>query len=117
MFLDSPFEEDDKKSLANNLAGTSFSLPELDKIMRTEVAPILSSNLICVAGQWGCWHREEEVVQPITAHLNAVRNSPHRGWPIFRKLFEMFYMMDVQKEWVDILARVTIIRGNAGSVH
>jgi hypothetical protein len=115
MFLDTAFEEDDVNYVARSLAATSFSTEELISIMQNEVAPILHTNLMCVAGQWGCFDRNTEVAEPIIKRLNYLKSVSVWVWAPFRKLSLWFYMSDVGPDWKKVLAVLKEIRNESKS--
>ncbi|MGP2478132.1 DUF7079 family protein, partial [Listeria monocytogenes] len=85
--------ETDFANIASSLAGTSFSVDEIISIMENEVAPVLHGNLLLVAGQWGCFDREAQVVEPIRARLMRLTDPRNNGWPPFALMRRKFHMM------------------------
>lgn len=110
LFLDTEFDERARSHMANRLAMSPFSIIELQTIMEDEVAPILHVNLLCVAGQWGMFDRETEVVQPIKLRLSALGGNPAQGWLPFLALKRRFFMFNVGSEWKQILQQVSKLR-------
>ena len=53
LFLDTELGDADFRRLGRTLRESGYSLPELQHILRTEVAPIVGVNLLSVAGVWG----------------------------------------------------------------
>ena len=55
LFLDDELSQEDCQRMASVLAGSRYSVKELQEILRHEVYPACALNLICVAGAWGAW--------------------------------------------------------------
>ncbi len=110
LFLDTEPSQGDLSRIVERLAASSFSSSELTMIMEDEVAPILHTNLLCVAGQWGMFDRDQDVIQPILARMRALNGNPARGWPFFLFLKRKFHMMNVEADWHKILDRVNLLR-------
>ncbi len=110
LFLDTEFDVQARSHMANKLAMSPFSIDELQTIMEDEVAPVLHVNLLCVAGQWGMFDRETEVVQPIIIRLSALGGNPTPGWFSFLALKRRFFMFNVSNEWNQILQQVCKLR-------
>lgn len=77
--------------------------------METEVAPVLHPNLMMVAGQWGMFDRESEVVRPITVRLKYLERKK-LGWQIFGGLIRKFHMLVVKPDWDRVLADLKTLR-------
>jgi len=110
LFLDTELSETDCDAIVRILAASSYSLEELETILADEVAPVLHGNLLVVAGQWGMFDREKEVVQPILKRLRNLNYGPARGWLPLVKLRRVFYLMNVQRPWRSIKNRICEIR-------
>ncbi len=58
-WLDTKLDKYDHKRIAEVLAESPYSMNELKDIERYEVAPVLWSNLIDVAGEWAGWDPDQ----------------------------------------------------------
>lgn len=58
LYLDTEFDDDDLQPMAQVLAVSPHSLAELREIEVWEVAPVISSNLLNVAGEWAGFDEE-----------------------------------------------------------
>lgn len=54
-FLDDELTISDHQRIASILARSQYTEEELQAILRHEVYPACSLNLVCVAGAWGTW--------------------------------------------------------------
>jgi hypothetical protein len=54
-FLDDELTDDDHQRIASVLARSKYTEKEIHDILRHEVYPACSLNLVCVAGAWGTW--------------------------------------------------------------
>jgi hypothetical protein len=52
LFLDANLDSADVNRIAKTLAGSRYSLHELDQILLWEVYPACRSNLLSIAGEW-----------------------------------------------------------------
>lgn len=52
LFLDTELSEGDFARLADELRQSGCSLPEIESILKCEVAPVLGGNLLVTAGVW-----------------------------------------------------------------
>ncbi|MEO0374565.1 MAG: hypothetical protein AAF329_08070 [Cyanobacteria bacterium P01_A01_bin.17] len=52
LFLDTERQPYNHQWIANTLAESDYTEEELERILRHEVAPILGTNLLSVAGEW-----------------------------------------------------------------
>jgi hypothetical protein len=55
LFLDDELSQEDCRRMASVLARSRYSVEALQEILRHEVYPACSLNLISVAGAWGAW--------------------------------------------------------------
>lgn len=55
LFLDDKLSQEDCQRMASVLARSRYSVEALQEILRHEVYPACSLNLISVAGAWGAW--------------------------------------------------------------
>jgi hypothetical protein len=58
LFLDNELQETDREFICNQLAQTSYTLSEIERILWNELYPILKYNLISVAGEWAGFDEE-----------------------------------------------------------
>lgn len=57
-FLDDELSAEDHQRIASVLARSRYTEEELHDILRHEVYPECSGNLVCVAGAWGTWGKD-----------------------------------------------------------
>ncbi len=57
-YLDTELTDDTYRHIARKINESPFSLEEVKEIDRTEVFPVLYSNLLSVAGVWGGFQEE-----------------------------------------------------------
>jgi hypothetical protein len=75
LFTDSELTASDKNRLAKQLKISGYSLMEIEVILRDEVMPTFSENLMAVGGNWSGWS-DDEIRQRITERLDlGVRES------------------------------------------
>ena len=110
LFLDTELMQDDLQRIARSLAEKSYTIPQLQSIMRDEVAPALHTNLEVVAGAWGCWDKETEVVAPIVARLKKLNWRTDQGWSWIRNRVRDYMMINVASDWRKILCLVEDLR-------
>jgi hypothetical protein len=58
LYLDTELDDQDLRPMATVLALSPYSLAELREIEVWEVAPVVSSNLLSVAGEWAGFDEE-----------------------------------------------------------
>ena len=58
LFLDTELCEEDFNRIATQLASSSFSITEIESILRLEVTPAVKSNLGSLAGEWAGFDEE-----------------------------------------------------------
>lgn len=56
IFLDTWFDDETYDRWAEQLDNSGYSIPQLETIMREEVAPAFCFNLLSVAGEWAGFH-------------------------------------------------------------
>ncbi|MDR3617542.1 MAG: hypothetical protein P4L53_28555 [Candidatus Obscuribacterales bacterium] len=115
LFLDTEPSEADLLMIAERVAESSFSLEELISIMEDEVAPILHGNLLLVAGQWGCFNRQSDVVEPIKRRLQLIPDVRKNGWFPFAYLRRRVHMMVVKDDWQKVLAHIRRFKDSTAS--
>ena len=74
-FLDDDLSTADYERIASVLVGSNYAEEELYAILRHEVHPACSLNLICAAGAWGAWG-EHWIRKRIAPHHNRRTRSP-----------------------------------------
>ncbi len=101
LWLDTALDDGDLRLIADTLARSGYSLPELERIYRREVAPVVYANTLAVAGVW-------DGFDPDWLHEAARRNAERLGlgkrlmlaFPPTRRL--MFHAAD--PEWQRVVA-------------
>src|SRR5438132_1704431 len=59
MFLDTSFDEEQKRRLAGIIADSPFSKEELEHILLCEVSPFCGTNLFSLAGEWALFSPDQ----------------------------------------------------------
>ena len=95
LFFDTEQTEADIACIAGQLRQSPYNADELHRILRNEVAPAFSANLLSVAGEWAGW--SEEDVREIMTH-SLLRS---------RGIRRFFRPRIVPKEWARIRALLT----------
>lgn len=76
LFLDTQLDEADYERIAAVLRASPYDRGEIETILRTEVSPVFSVNLMQIAGEWEPWS-EADVG---TLMLAWLRKRASRGW-------------------------------------
>ncbi len=85
-WLDGWLDDSDFDRIANTLKASPYSIDELWKICIYEVGPAVSSNLLCIAGEWGAfesgWLREKIIKKSQSSgmYLNPGIWRKYRGF-------------------------------------
>ena len=85
-YLDTELDDNDCERIARIFALSPYSIDEIKLIDRFEVAPVLSINLMSVAGVWDAFD-EAWLIESIKPHLrekhkgNLISNTLHKYWP------------------------------------
>jgi hypothetical protein len=102
LFLDTSFDDADYDRIAAVLRKSPYQLTEIEQILRNEVSPAFSGNLLSIAGEWARW-TEEEVKEVMERWL--VRQSA-KGWTAWIKT--RFTARVVPMDWHPIAARLAV---------
>lgn len=70
LFLDTELQSTDYDHIATVISKAELSVREAEKILKEEVAPVFTPNVVGVAGEWAGWS-EEFVTKRVLAYLNA----------------------------------------------
>jgi hypothetical protein len=108
-WLDTELADLEFDYIARVIAASPYSIDEVRAIHDYEVAPAVSGNLACVAGEWAGFDKEwlEEKCRTY-AGLRQSRWHRARIWlqrPFFRRLTARY--------WQQIIPRVLALRGGA----
>ncbi len=76
LFLDTSFDETDYDRIAAVLLRSPYQRDEIKQILRHEVSPAFSGNLLSIAGEWAGWS-ESDVKQIMEQWLNR---QAAKGW-------------------------------------
>lgn len=79
LFVGSVLDEVDYRSIADALAASGYSLEELDRVLRDEVAPVFATNLSLSPTPEMLGWSDEGVRELVLAHLRRQRH-PWRTW-------------------------------------
>ena len=93
LFLDTEWQREDYRRIANILAMSRYSLAELRSIFEDDVAPVFGSNLLSAAGEWAGWSQSD--VRTI------MLRSRRDGWLVSR-LKRLLYRRCIEQEWKKI---------------
>lgn len=75
LFLDTELQEHDLSRIAAVLARSAYTPGELEDILKNEVSPAFSANLLSVAGEWQPW--SEDQVRDIMERSIRLHLSTH----------------------------------------
>ena len=92
LFLDTEQTDADIASIARCLRDSPYDPDELERILREEVSPAFSANLLSVAGEWAGWS-DEDVREIMTRSLRRSRG--------IRRFFRVRMIPD---EWARVKA-------------
>ena len=73
LFLDTTLDSADIDRIAKTLAGSPYSLDELDRILLWEVYPACRSNLLSIAGEWAGFDPEWLASRILRGHSPLAR--------------------------------------------
>lgn len=59
LFLDTSIDAHDHDRMAETLAQSPYSVAAIERILREDVSPAFSWNLLQVAGEWAGWHDDD----------------------------------------------------------
>ena len=96
LFLDTETQPHDYRDIGERLRASGYPLDELWRILEDEVAPIFSSNLLSVAGEWEPW-TEAEVEDIMRKSLRW-----RLGFSPFWWLRKRMFARHLREEWAKI---------------
>ena len=85
LFLDTELQPYDYRDIGNRLRASGYSREELRRILEDEVAPVFSSNLLSVAGEWTAWTQDE--VEDIMKRSLRYRIGFSPLWWLSKRMF------------------------------
>jgi hypothetical protein len=85
LFLDTELQPYDYRDIGKRLRASGYPREELKRILEDEVAPVFSSNLLSVAGEWTAWTEEE--VEDIMKRSLRVRIGFSPFWWLRKRMF------------------------------
>lgn len=104
LWLDTELTDDDHRRIAAVLRHSGCTVAELEAICRSEVAPVVSGNLLSVAGVWAgfdpAW-LEREILQRLRRPSMFIRGYRFFGVPQPRPL------LGAQRHWAAIARLLT----------
>lgn len=108
LWLDTELSPEDLRRIAGVMADSGLGLEELERVCLLEVAPVVSSNLLSMAGVWAGF--DEEWLS--TQILRNLRERPLRTkfltwFPVTRRV--MLYA--TRQHWKQLVALVRQLRG------
>ncbi len=89
--------------IVRTLAASPFSLDELHEMLMYDVHPVLYSNLMSMAGEWGCFDEAW-----LTERVLAVREQPR-----WRRRFTQWFVRDIGTQWRTLAPMIQAARGAA----
>ena len=95
LFLDTEQSEAEIAWIAGQLRQSPYNTAELEHILRDEVAPAFSPNLLSVAGEWAGWS-EADIREIMTRSLRKSRG-----------IGRFFRVRIIPEEWPRIKALLT----------
>lgn len=101
LWLDTELQEWQLNSIAETLYESGYSIEVLREIYEKEVAPIVYTNLLCVAGEWAGFDDKwlhEEIISSL--------NSRGKFQRIFLKLRRNAMFYATKEHWKELEARV-----------
>lgn len=105
LFLDTSFDGADYDRMADQLERSSFPVAEIERILREDVSPAFSWNLLQAAGEWAGWHEDD--VRKIVASSVKRRSTPGMT-ALFKKLITPRI---IPSDWTEIARRIESRRG------
>jgi hypothetical protein len=110
LFLDTVIDTPIRDYVARELAGSPFTVDELEAIYRYEVAPVVHWNLKIIAGEWAGFH-QEWLAERIPAYL-AKRGPLERWWA--RSLVGRWWRTSrTNGDWQKVIRQVVVLRAAA----
>lgn len=102
LFLDTSFDDADYDRIAAALLRSPYRPAEIEQILRYEVSPAFSGNLLSIAGEWERWSEEEveEIMQRWFDRLSA------KGWLAWIKA--RLTARVIPADWHPIAARLNV---------
>ncbi len=89
--------------IVRTLAASPFSLDELHEMLMYDVHPVLYSNLMSMAGEWGCFDEAW-----LTERVLAVREQPR-----WRRRFTQWFVRDIGTQWRTLAPMIQAARSAA----
>ncbi len=107
LYLDCDRDEIQIRSIADKIRDAGYTLPEVESILRYEVAPVFIWNGLAAgiggAGVWDLW------LDDYVREMVLTRLGRFRLWeriPLWRDLWYGYQMWFVKKEWIKVAARL-----------
>lgn len=88
LYLDTELQPSDHERIADAIIASGYSIVEVEHILRREVGPIVSVNMLSVAGEWAGFD-EDWLVEAILKRQNS--------WRRFMPCFTAFGM--IRSHW------------------
>jgi hypothetical protein len=101
LFLDTELQSTDFNRIAMVISEAGLSAGEAEKILKEEVAPVFTPNVVSVAGEWAGWS-EEFVRESILANLSTA--TALRAGARFRARHHRTLYVDA---WKEVARRLT----------
>lgn len=100
-WLDTELEDEDLKRIAHIAAASGYTIAELRDIYLYEVAPVVSPNLLTVAGEWKGFDEQ-------WLHAEARKRADHRSlwlrfW-VFVRIGRVLMTYATERHWHRIVA-------------
>jgi hypothetical protein len=108
LWLDTELQEWHLKSIAETLFESGYSLDVLRDIYEKEVAPVVYTNLLCIAGEWAGFNDKwlhEEIISSL--------KSRGKFGQLFLKLRRNAMFYATKEHWKDLEAQVKEMKHQA----
>ena len=103
LFVDTEFDAASARTVAESLRRSRLPVPELERILRDEVAPVFHRNAAAV--NWTGWPADE-VRRLVTEHLRRCDAWPARLAKPLRGLLHRARMTGFEPAWREVMRRL-----------
>lgn len=100
LFLDTELQPYNHRHIADAIRRAGYSVAEAEAILRDEVAPVLFTNLLSVAGEWAPWsdaYVRKVVLEGLSRSRRKAKSWARFVWP--RKFLAERRMAMVRHDW------------------
>lgn len=112
LWLDTELTAEDLERIARTMADSGLTTEELRQVYLVEVAPVVSPNLLTVAGEWGGFDEEWLFARIVRNLRDRPRRTRFRAWfPLTRR--PMIYA--TERHWTTLVELVGRFREDSQS--